>query len=86
MGYNTLVGIRKIMLGDDKDRRFKAQAEELVNNEDQDLKKSGTQAMEAHQQLMNDQNRTKELTGLHYRKYYKDELENCRSLFPAPVF
>lgn len=30
--------------------------------------------------------RIKRLTKKHYRKFYKDELENIRTIFPKPIF
>jgi hypothetical protein len=30
--------------------------------------------------------RQKEFTRLHYRKFYRDELENCKSIFRKPIF
>ena len=31
-----------------------------------------------------EENRQTEVTNLHYRKFYEDELENDRTLFPDP--
>ena len=40
--------------------------------------------MEAAAEQLNEEARVTQVTNLHYRKFYEDELENDRQLFPDP--
>lgn len=86
IGFNDLNRVKIFMEGDDNDKRtefgskiasvsiVKRQSTRFVNNKQ----------LNSDMAEMVELNRQTEVTNLHYRKYYEDELENDRTLFPDP--
>lgn len=69
-----------MMEGNDLEKRLKLQAQQ--NN----VYRSNTQKYEDANSLKQEYERKIKITKKHYRKFYRDELENIPSLFPKPVF
>jgi len=84
VGYNDMQRVKVIMQGDDADKRSELQRRESVIKEE--LKRGTTMVRkEAQKDVLNnieEENRITLATNLHYRKFYEDELENDRTLFP----
>ena len=82
VGYNDLEKVKVYMQGDDADKRSEAAAREsLVKT------KSVIQAnakLDDGMAALAEETRKTNVTNLHYRKFYEDELENDRQLFPDP--
>ena len=79
VGYNDMQRVKAMMEGDEKEKR---------NANSDSIKKSKTLAAnnkaENDLAVVEEEHRRTNVTNLHYRKFYEDELENDRQLFPDP--
>ena len=83
VGYNDMTVVKTIMEGDDSDKRSEAKKREsmAVERTHTAIQRDAAQAdLEAKAE----EARITNVTNLHYRKFYEDELENDRDLFPDP--
>ena len=77
------------MEGDDEEKRSAYEKKEsLTGRQSTHQRQSTTRAnqkrMAAAADELAEENRITQVTNLHYRKFYEDELENDRQLFPDP--
>ena len=81
VGYNDLPRIKEMMEGNDAEKRTGIKRKTTKNNTQGRINKD-----EEAQRKLEETERMLDLTNLHYRKYYDDELENCKELFPKQPF
>lgn len=92
VGFNDMQRVKTFMEGDDADKRSDAKRASLIekdpNSSAAALPRSTTvKNMDSKQndlEAIEEANRKTSVTNLHYRKYYQDELENDKDLFPDP--
>ncbi len=79
--------VKTIMEGNDADKRSEMERKESLKK-GSPLKQSTTvKNVNAMAEVFNEveeENRITAVTNLHYRKFYEDELENDKNLFPDP--
>ncbi len=87
VGYNDMQRVKTIMEGNDADKRSEMERKESLKK-GSPLKQSTTvKNVNAMAEVFNEveeENRITAVTNLHYRKFYEDELENDKNLFPDP--
>ena len=81
VGYNDLPRIKEMMEGNDAEKRTGIKRKTTKNNTQGRINKD-----EEAQRKLEETERMLDLTNLHYRKYYDDELENNKELFPKQPF
>ena len=90
IGYNDLQRVQLIMEGNDSEKRSSDFQNQKTMMKQSSLRKSAkggerlTRTQKLEQALLDQkhQQRVTQLTNLHYRKFYEDELENDERLFP----
>ena len=81
VGYNDLPRVKEMMEGNDAEKRTGIQRKTTRNNTAGRINKD-----EEAQRKQEKIERWLDITNLHYRKYYDDELENNKELFPKAPF
>lgn len=86
IGYNDMKRVKIFMEGDDNTKRAefgsKIASASVVKRQSTGFRNKNQLNVEMLE--MEEENRQTEVTNLHYRKFYEDELENDRTLFPDP--
>ena len=86
VGYNNLETVKTLMEGNDKEKRS------TTDQNKKGAKQPPPDSARSHQELKKIElaaeveDRKLQVTKKHYRKFYDDELENCKELFPYMPF
>ena len=81
VGYNDLPRVKEMMEGNDAEKRTGVKRKATKSNTAGRINKD-----EEAQRKLVETERMLDITNLHYRKYYDDELENIKELFPKEPF
>lgn len=81
VGYNDLPRVKEMMEGNDAEKRTGVKRKATKSNTAGRIHKD-----EEAQRKLVETERMLDITNLHYRKYYDDELENIKELFPKEPF
>ena len=81
VGFNDLPRIKEMMEGNDVEKRTGIKRKTTKNNTQGRINKD-----EEQERLREETERHLEITNLHYRRFYDDELENNKELFPKDPF
>ena len=81
VGYNDLPRVKEMMEGNDAEKRTGIKRKTAKSNTQGRINKD-----EEAQRKLEETERMLDITNLHYRKFYDDELENNKELFPRPPF
>jgi hypothetical protein len=85
VGYNDQATVQVIMDGTDEERR----AIDASKNRERGSRLSSRPSNDEKSldfTIDRYDAKTQTITNMHYRKFYKTELENIKTLFPAPIF
>jgi len=86
IGYNDMKRVKTFMEGDDNAKRIENESKiasaSIIKRKSTGFKNKNQ--LSADMAEAEEENRQTEVTNLHYRKFYEDELENDRALFPDP--
>lgn len=84
VGYNDMQRVKIMVEGDDAEKRSAEKKISSAADRSKSIATKNREKLGDALALREDEQRKTEVTNLHYRKFYEDELENDKGLFPDP--